>query len=122
MLNVQPHHVGLGGQGLGDKNLHTLVLELSIGAVVLLTGVGIDRHRGMATSAEGGDIVERDRVLSLFQVLFRRGANCDVQGGQASGCCRVLIWSVCRLESNYVLMHGGDTRARRDPVSGYEAS
>ena len=89
MLNVQLHHVGLGGQSLGDKNLYTLVLELSVGAVVLLTGVGIDRHRGMATSAEGGDIVERDRVISLFQVLFRRGANCYVQGDQASGCCRV---------------------------------
>ena len=86
MLNVQPHHIGLCGQRLGDQNLDTPFLELPVGAVVPLAGVGVDRHRGVAASAEGGNIVEGDRVVSLFQVLFCRGADRDVQKGRAP-CC-----------------------------------
>lgn len=100
---------GTRSKVLRDKYLDSTVLDLLVGRYVGFTGVGVDRHRGVAASAEGGNIVEGDRVVSLFQVLFCRGANRDVQMGRAP-CCSRGAAGARRLISDHIQMHGSESR------------
>ena len=69
LFQIKRYSGGLRDQILGDQNLRTLVLEVLIKLQVCLAGVGVYRHLGVATSADGGEIVQCDRAAKITDVI-----------------------------------------------------
>ena len=56
-------------EGLRDEYLDSTVPDLLIGRQVGFPGVGVDRHRGVAASAQPGQVVEGHRPVAPVQVI-----------------------------------------------------
>lgn len=69
LLKLQCHPGGLRDEVLGDQNLGAFVSQVLVELHVGLAGVGVDRHLGVATSTDGGEVVQCNRSAELFYVV-----------------------------------------------------
>ena len=74
LLQLKTYGGDLRGQVACDQDLGALVMQALVELQVGFPGVGVDRHLGVAASADGGEVVEGDRpsaVLDVVPGLFR---------------------------------------------------
>ena len=67
-LLLYQHYGGAGSKGFRNEYLESTVLDLLISRHVGFPGVGVDRHRGVAASAQSGQVVESYRPVTPRQV------------------------------------------------------
>ena len=79
LLQFQPNHLRLSGEGFRDEDLNAFRFELTVRAQIGFAGVSVDRHCGMTTSTKRTDIVERHRTISIAQIRFSVRTNRDLQ-------------------------------------------